>query len=163
MVRHSKRRSMRGGEKIDDIKQTLMLLEQQVDDLKSLSMSEPMISEPMISEPMMSEPMMSEPIVEETVKVNKTWVDDKTKKFRDGAGGRVSLAFNRIVTLLDNNITKGDTKKEWGQIKQRLLDANSTDEVQNVIDEYKVSFSSNQVAGTRRKRRHGRKRTHRRY
>jgi hypothetical protein len=154
---------MRGGEKIDDIKQTLMLLEQQVDDLKSLSMSEPMISEPMISEPMMSEPMMSEPIVEETVKVNKTWVDDKTKKFRDGAGGRVSLAFNRIVTLLDNNITKGDTKKEWGQIKQRLLDANSTDEVQNVIDEYKVSFSSNQVAGTRRKRRHGRKRTHRRY
>jgi len=152
MVRHS-RRSKKGGAELDAIQLQIDSIQEQVNELKKTSLP--------MSEPMM-EPMM-EPMVEETVKVNKTWVDDKTKKFRDGAGGRVSLAFNRIVTLLDNNITKGDTKKEWGQIKQRLLDSNSTDEVQNVIDEYKVSFSSNQVAGTRRKRRHGRKRTHKRY
>jgi hypothetical protein len=105
---------------------------------------------------------ISEPMIEELEKVDKTWVNDKNKKFRDGAGGRVSLAFNRIITLLDNNIKKGDTKKAWEEIKSKLIDANSTDEVQNVIDEYKVNFSSNYVAGTRRKRRHGRKRTHRR-
>jgi hypothetical protein len=148
MVRHS-RRSKKGGAELGAIQLQLDSIQEQVNELKKTSLP-------------MSEPMMK-PMMEETVKVNKTWVDDKNKKFRDGAGGRVSLAFNRIVTLLDNNITKGDTKKEWGQIKQRLLDANSTDEVQNVIDEYKVSFSSNYVAGTRRKRRHGRKRTHKRY
>jgi hypothetical protein len=155
MVRHSKK-SKRGGEKFNDIKETLRILEGQINDLKDMS-------EPMMAEPMMSEPMMAEPMMEEVVKVDKTWVDDKNKKFRDGAGGRVTLSFNRITSLLDNNIKKGDTKKEWSEIKRKLMDANSTDEVQNVIDEYKVSFSSNYVAGTRKKRRHGRKRTHRRY
>ena len=38
-------------------------------------------------------------------------------------------------------------------IKQELKNANSVDEVQDVIDKYKISFSSNQVAGTRKKRR----------
>jgi hypothetical protein len=152
MVRHSKR-SRRGGEKLDDIQMQLNDIQQQVNELKSSSA------------PYMLEPMpktISEPMIEKFAKVDKTWVDDKNKKFRDGAGGRVSLAFNRIITLLDNNIKKGDTKKAWEEIKSKLIDANSTDEVQNVIDEYKVNFSSNYVAGTRRKRRHGRKRTHRR-
>jgi hypothetical protein len=97
----------------------------------------------------------------ESVKVDKTWVDDKTKKFRDGNGGRVSLSFSRIMTLLDNNINKGDAKKDWSSIKEKLTGANSVDGVQDVIDEYKISFASNYVAGTRRKR-HGKKRTHRR-
>jgi len=153
MVRHSKR-SRRGGEKLDDIQMQLNDIQQQVNELKSSSGTS------------MLEPMpetITEPMIEELSKVDKTWVDDKNKKFRDGSGGRVSLAFNRIITLLDNNIKKGDTKKAWEEIKSKLIDANSTDEVQNVIDEYKVNFSSNYVAGTRRKRRHGRKRTHRRY
>ena len=153
MVRHSKR-SRRGGEKLDDIQMQLNDIQQQVNELKGSSA-------PSMLEPM-SEPM-SEPMIEELAKVDKTWVDDKNKKFRDGAGGRVSLAFNRIITLLDNNIKKGDTKKAWEEIKSKLIEANSTDEVQNVIDEYKVNFSSNYIAGTRRKRRHGRKRTQKKF
>lgn len=153
MVRHSKR-SRRGGEKLDDIQMQLNDIQQQVNELKGSS--GPSMLET-IQEP------MSEPMIEELAKVDKTWVDDKNKKFRDGAGGRVSLAFNRIITLLDNNIKKGDTKKAWEEIKRKLIEANSTDEVQNVIDEYKVNFSSNYVAGTRRKRRNGRKRTQKKF
>jgi hypothetical protein len=105
---------------------------------------------------------MSEPMMEESVKVDKTWVADKDKKFRDGDGGRVSLSFNRIMTLLDANIKKGDSTKDWASIKEKLSDANSLDEVQDVIDTYKMSFASNYIAGTRRRKRHGKKRTHRR-
>jgi hypothetical protein len=104
---------------------------------------------------------MPEPMIE-TVKVDKTWVADKDKKFRDGDGGRVSLSFNRIMTHLDSNIKKGDSTKDWTTIKQKLIDANSVGEVQDVIDEYKMSFASNYIAGTRRRKRRGKKRTHRR-
>lgn len=156
MVRHS-RRSRRGGDKLDDIQSQLDSIQQQVNELKgsSSSMSE--------TESMPETESLPEVKEEETVKVDKSsWVDDKTKKFRDGAGGRVSLSFNRIMTLLDNNIKKGDTKKDWSTIKEKLVDANSVGEVQDVIDEYKVNFASNYVAGTRRRKRHGKKRTHRR-
>jgi hypothetical protein len=154
MVRHS-RRSRKGGDKLDDIQSQLDSIQQQVNELKSSSSSS--MPEESVSE------SVSESMPEESVKVDKTWVDDKSKKFRDGAGGRVSLSFNRIMTLLDNNIKKGDTKKDWSDIKEKLIDADSTDGVQDVIDDYKISFSSNYVAGTRRKRRHGRKRTHKRH
>jgi len=157
MVRHSKK-NRRGGDKIDDIQVQLDDIQKQINELKGSSSS--MMSESMSEEPMPEE-SMSEPVVE-SEKVEKTWVDDKNKKFRDGAGGRVSLSFNRIMTLLDNNIRKGDTKKDWSTIKEKLDDANSVDEVQDLIDQYKISFSSNYVAGTRRKRRHGKKKTHRR-
>ena len=149
MVRHS-RKSRRGGDKIDDIQSQLDSIQQQVNELKGSSSSS-----------MSETESIPEPMEEETVKIDKTWVDDKTKKFRDGVGGRVSLSFNRIITLLDNNIKKGDTKKDWSSIKEKLIDANSVDEVQDVINEYKVNFASNYVAGTRRRKRHG-KRTHRR-
>ena len=163
MVSRSKK-NKRGGEKLDDIQSQLNEIQTQLNDMKSSSsstMPEPM-SEPMSES--MPEPMpepMSEP-----VKVDKTWVDDKNKKFRDGDGGRVSLSFNRIMTLIDDYIKKkGDTKKEgteWSIIKQKLVDANSVDEVQDVINKYKITFASNYVAGTRRRKRHGKKRTHRR-
>jgi hypothetical protein len=155
MVRHS-RKNRRGGDKLDDIQSQLDSIQQQVNELKgsSSSMSE--------TESMPEIESLPE-VKEETVKVDKSsWVDDKTKKFRDGAGGRVSLSFNRIMTLLDNNIKKGDTKKDWSTIKEKLVDANSAGEVQDVIDEYKVNFASNYVAGTRRRKRYGKKRTHRR-
>ena len=157
MVRHSKK-NRRGGDKIDDIQSQLNDIQEQLNGMKSSSSSS-------MSEESMPESMsesMPEPMVEESVKVDKTWVDDKTKKFRDGDGGRVSLSFNRIMTLLDSNVKKGDTKKEWSSIKEKLTDANSVDEVQNVIDDSKLSFSSNYIAGTRRRKRHGKKRTHRR-
>lgn len=163
MVRYS-RRNRRGGDKLDDIQVQVDSIQQQLNELKGSysSMPEPEVSTEM-SEPVVSTEMPKpESIPEiETVKVNKTWVDDKNKKFRDGAGGRVSLSFNRIITLLDNNIKKGDTKKDWTTIKDKLSGANSVDEVQQVIDNYKVSFASNYVAGTRRRTRHGKKRTHR--
>ena len=157
MVRHSKK-NRRGGDKIDDIQSQVDSLQQQLNELKSSSSSS--MSEESTSEPI--EEPIEEPMEEESVKIDKTWVDDKTKKFKDGDGGRVSLSFNRIMTLLDANIKKGDTKKEWSSIKEKLTDANSVDEVQDVIDEYKISFSSNYIAGTRRRKRHGKKRTHRR-
>lgn len=152
MVRHSKK-NRRGGDKIDDIQSQVDSLQQQLNELKSSS------SSPM-SESM--DESMEEPMVEESVKIDKTWVDDKTKKFKDGDGGRVSLSFNRIMTLLDANVKKGDTKKDWSTIKEKLTDADSVDGVQDVIDDYKISFSSNYIAGTRRRKRHGKKRTHRR-
>ena len=161
MVRRSKK-NRRGGDKIDDIQSQLDDIQSQLNGMKSSSSSS--MSEDSMSESMpesMSE-SMPEPMVEESVKVDKTWVDDKNKKFRDGDGGRVSLSFNRIMNLLDNNIKKGDTKKDWSSIKEKLTDANSVDGVQDVIDEYKITFSSNYVAGTRRRKRHGKKRTHRR-
>ena len=167
MARYSRRsRSRKGGEKIDDIQMQVDSIQQQLNELKGSSSSQPM-QEPMqelMSEPMpelMSEPI-PEPMLEESVKVDKTWVDDKNKKFRDGAGGRVSLAFSRIMTLIDNNIKKGDTKKAWSDIKEKLTDANSVDGVQDVIDTYKVSFASNYVAGTRRRKSRGKKRTQKR-
>jgi hypothetical protein len=154
MVRHS-RKNRRGGDKLDDIQSQLDSIQQQVNELKGSSSS--------MSETESMPEIESLPEVNETVKVDKSsWVDDKTKKFRDGAGGRVSLSFNRIMTLLDNNIKKGDTKKDWSTIKEKLVDANSVGEVQDVIDEYKVNFASNYVAGTRRRKRYGKKRTHRR-
>ena len=171
MVRHSKK-NRKGGVKLDDIQVQVDSIQQQLNDLKgsrSSSMVEESMSEPMpMPGPMSEEPMpmpMPEPIVE-SVKVDKTWVSDKDKKFKDGAGGRVSLSFNRIMTLIDDYIKKkGDTKKEgteWSIIKQKLVDANSVDEVQDVINKYKITFASNYVAGTRRRKRHGKKRTHRR-
>ena len=157
MVRHSKK-NRRGGDKIDDIQSQVDSLQQQLNELKSSSSSS--MSEESTSEPI--EEPIEEPMEEESVKIDKTWVDDKTKKFKDGDGGRVSLSFNRIMTLLDANVKKGDTKKDWSTIKEKLTDANSVDGVQDVIDDYKISFSSNYIAGTRRRKRHGKKRTHRR-
>ena len=153
MVRHSKK-NRRGGDKIEDIQSQVDSLQQQLNELKNSSSSS-------MGEESMGE-YIEEPMVEESVKVDKTWVDDKNKKFRDGDGGRVSLSFNRIMTLLDNNIKKGDTKKDWSSIKEKLTDANSVDGVQDVINNSKLSFSSNYIAGTRRRKRHGKKRTHRR-
>ena len=164
MVGRSKK-NKRGGEKLYDIQSQLNDIQTQLNDMKSSTMSKEVIPEAMSES--MSEAMpesMPESMSEampESVKVDKTWVDDKTKKFRDGNGGRVSLSFSRIMTLLDNNINKGDAKKDWSSIKEKLTYANSVDGVQDVIDEYKISFASNYVAGTRRKR-HGKKRTHRR-
>ena len=152
MVRHSKK-NRRGGDKIEDIQSQVDSLQQQLNELKNSSSSS--MEEPMVES-------MEEPMVEESVKVDKTWVDDKNKKFRDGDGGRVSLSFNRIMTLLDASVKKGDTKKDWSTIKEKLTDADSVDGVQDVIDDYKISFSSNYIAGTRRRKRHGKKRTHRR-
>lgn len=172
MVRHS-RKNKKGGDKIDDILLRIDNIKEEIKGLKGsesiTTVEESLIEEPKIMPELMSEnatgleSSMSEPVIQ--APIVKSWVEDKNKKFRDGAGGRVSLSFNRIMTLLDSNINKGDNKKDWASIKRDLNNANSVEEVQNVIDRYMISFSANYVAGTRkrRNRKGGKRRTHKRY
>ena len=152
MVRHS-RKNRRGGDKLDDIQEQLDSIQQEVNKLKS-STSESVSEESIVEGPVIEEPIKS---------VVKSWVDDKNLKFKDGAGGRVTLSFSRLMSLIDNNINKGNTKKDWVTIKSELVDADSVDGVQDVINKYSISFANNYVAGTRRRKRHGKRRTHRRH
>jgi hypothetical protein len=138
MTRYSRKR---GGGQIEDIQTQLDSIQQQINQMKNSGSS----STTEIIE------TLPEPILK-TKPVMKTWVLDKTDKFNDGNSGRVTLAFSRIITLLDNNIKKGDTKKDWMIIKEKLNNANSRNEVQDIIKEYKINFSSNYVAGTKRRR-----------
>lgn len=158
MVRHS-RRNRRGGDKLDDIQQQLDSIQQEVNQLKSSS-SRSVTEESITESPLMESPLMEEPVKKTVV---KSWVDDKNIKFKDGAGGRVSLSFPRLMTLIDTNINKGNTNKSWSTIKEDLNNAESVSEVQDIITRYKISFANNYVAGTRKRRRHGKKRTHRRH
>ena len=165
MVRHSKK-NKRGGDKLDDIQTQLNTIQEEVNKLKN-SKIEP-VAEPVV-EPV-AEPV-AEPVVEtmtETVSekpISKSWVTDKEIKFKDGEGGRVSLAFGRVMSHIDNNIKKGSTTKDWATIKEKLIGANSESEVQDVINQYKVKFASNYVLGgkTKRKGKRGKRRTHRRH
>jgi hypothetical protein len=140
MTRYSRKR---GGGKIEDIQTQLDSIQEQINEMKNLGSASSSTTKIIETLP--------EPILK-TKPVMKTWVLDKTDKFNDGNSGRVTLAFSRIITLLDNNIKKGDTKKEWIIIKEKLNNANSRDEVQDIIKEYKINFSSNYVAGTKRRR-----------
>ena len=155
MVRHS-RRSIKGGDKIEDIQSQLDDIQKQVNELKTKSVSEDIIAS--------AEEKPKEEVVEEVKpEVDKYWVADKSIKFSDGVGGRVKLSFDRIMTHLNTNIKKRNTEKDWETIKTKLEDANSEDDVKDVIKEYKLDFYSNYVAGTRRKKRHSKKRTSKRH
>jgi hypothetical protein len=120
-------------------------------------------------------------IVDEVVEDVKYWVKDKNIKFLNGAGGTVSLSFDGIIPKIDKVIKTYEVAKlknpnspeysepeamkgttPWSTIKQKLIDANSVDEVQGVINTYKISFAANYVAGTRRRKSRGKKRTHKR-
>jgi predicted transcriptional regulator len=103
IVRHSKKHI-----RLEDIQKQLDSLQQEVNQLKGFT------SESITEESIMETPSIMEPVKEV---ITKSWFDDKNKKFRDGAGGRVSLSFNKIMTLLDNN---------------------SVEEVQDVIDNIKI-------------------------
>jgi hypothetical protein len=145
MARYSRRRG-RGGGKIEDIQTQLDSIQEQVNEIKNSSSNT--VSES-LPEP---EPVFIPELVSKPKPIIKSWVSDKTIKFNDGNSGRVTLSFDRIITLLDNSIKKNDTKKDWATIKEKLNNANSKDEVQDVINEYKIKFSSNYVAGTRKRR-----------
>ena len=163
MARHS-RRSRKGGDKIDDIQSHIDELQKLVKELKSNTKSEEIVDE-IVEEKDTPEEVVEEVVEEEEVKpeVDKYWVADKSIKFSDGVGGRVKLSFDRIMTHLNTNIKKGDTNKDWETIKSKLVDANTEDEVKDVIKEYKLDFYSNYVAGTRRRKRGGKKRTSKRH
>jgi len=157
MVRHSKK-NKRGGDKLDDIQTQLNTIQEQVNELKNtntMSVSESVV-EPVVE-------TMSEVISEKPI--SKPWVTNKEIKFKDGDSGRVSLAFSRVMSHIDNNIKKGSTTKDWTTIKEKLIGANSESEVQDVINQYKVKFASNYVLGgkTKRKGKRSKRRTHRRH
>jgi len=177
----SSKKNMKGGDKIDDIVFRLDSIKEEIRGLKGLDsavrLEESILAAPQVmSEQVMPQtpeqvmPQTPEQVMSSQVMPQmpgstmlKPWVDNRNMKFRDGAGGRVILAFARIMTLIDNNINRGNVNKDWASIKRDLLAANSIQEVQNVIDRYKMSFSSNYVAGTRRNKRGGKRRTRRRY
>jgi hypothetical protein len=96
--------------------------------------------------------------------ISKSWVTNKEIKFKDGDSGRVLLAFSRVISHIDNNIKKGSTTKDWATIKEKLINANSENEVQDVINQYKVKFASNYVLGgkTKKKGRRNKRKTHKR-
>jgi len=95
-------------------------------------------------------------------KISKPWIDNKEMKFKDGDGGKVSLSFSRLITHIDTNIKKKSTTKDWAKIKEELQNANSVDEVQNIINNYKIKLASNYVLGgkTKKKRRHNKRKTY---
>jgi hypothetical protein len=96
--------------------------------------------------------------------IPKPWQDDKNTKFNDCCGGRVTLSFPRIMTLLQGNINKGNKTKNWSSIKSQLTDATSISEVNSIIKQSGLNFSSNSIlGGTKKRRRGGRKRRTRRY
>ncbi len=186
----SSRKNMKGGDKIDDIVFRLDSIKEEIRGLKGLDstvrleesilaappvmpsqvMSEQLMSSQVMPSQVMPSQVMPEQVMSSQVMPQmpgstmlKPWVDDKNMKFRDGAGGRVGLAFNRIILLIDNNINRGNVNKDWASIKRDLIAANSVGEVQNVIDNNKISFSSNYVAGTRRIKKGGKRRTRRRH
>ena len=177
MVRHS-RRSKRGGDKLDDIQSQLDSIQLEVNQLKSSSstMEQPVAEEQLVAvgEPVAEAESLFEKPVEKPVQnlviekpVTRSWLADKDIKFKDGAGGRVSLSFPRIMDLFkkhintDNNTNKDD-KRDWVSISNELNNADSISGVQDIINKYKLSFSSNYVAGTRKRRRVGKRKTHRR-
>ena len=149
MVRHS-RRNRKGGDKLDDIQMQLDNIQAELNSLKNKSEPEEVLEETVVEEPAVEE-MVSKPIA-------KPWVDDKNLKFKDGDGGRVTLTFDRIMNLIQENINKGNTSKGWAKIKSDLQNAASTNEVQSIINQNKLFFKSNSVlGGTRKKRRHGKR------
>lgn len=153
MVRHTKK-NKRGGDKLEDIQSQLNTIQKEVNELKNSNIMP--VSEPVFE-------TMSEVISEKPI--SKTWVTDKEIKFKDGDNGRISLAFSRVMSHIDNNIKKGSTTKDWTTIKEKLIGANSENEVQDVINQYKIKFASNYVLGgkTKRKRRRNKRKTHRRH
>jgi len=91
--------------------------------------------------------------------VPKPWQDDKNTKFKDCCNGRVTLSFPRVMTLIQSNISKGNTSKNWSSIKEQLLDATSIAQVNSIISQNALNFSANTVyGGTKKRRRGGRKR-----
>ena len=91
------------------------------------------------------------------------WKTDTEIKFNDGNNGRVKLSFNRINQLLDNNIKKNDVKKNWNMIKQNLNNAQTQDEVNQIIKDNKLVFGSNQIAGTKKKRKQTKRKQTKKY
>lgn len=153
---------MRGGDQFDDIQTQLDDIKQKIADLKNTCNNSSAVATGIVEE---VQQQQEEPVSESVLKsapVVKSWQTDKTIKFKDGAGGRVSLSFDRIIQLIDGS-KKSANRSNWSEIKQKLNDANSIDEVKQVIADNKLSFASGWIGGKTKKRRLVKKRsTHKR-
>ena len=154
----SKKKNKKGGADLDAIQNQLNEMTAQVADIQiqvnALKNSNSSSNSNPISNP------VSEPVQQPTTV--KNWQTDKTIKFTDGRNGRVTLSFDRIMYLINSNINNNNTTKNWSDIKNELNNANSQDEVQNIIKKYQIGFASNYVVGgTRKKRKNNKKRTSR--
>jgi len=163
-MRHTRNRKVGGGdidEEIKTIEIKLNEIQGSVNKLKEkYNTTSSITEEPVIKEE--ETVIKEEGPIQETIP--KPWQEDKNIKFKDGQGGRVTLSFPRIILLLSNNVEQKNTNKPWTEIKMKLLDATTTQEVQNVINQYKIRFSANSIGGTRKKRRGGkRRRTSKKY
>jgi len=163
-MRHTRNRKVGGGdidEEIKTIEIKLNEIQGIVNKLKEkYNTTSSITEEPVIKEE--ETVIKEEGPIQETIP--KPWQEDKNIKFKDGQGGRVTLSFPRIILLLSNNVEQKNTNKPWTEIKMKLLDATTTQEVQNVINQYKIRFSANSIGGTRKKRRGGkRRRTSKKY
>lgn len=155
---------LKGGEnvheKIDAVQKTLDDIQSQLDELRKKEAEMPKLVEPELVEPelAMSEVTMSKP----ESAVVKTWQDDKNIKFK--GVGPVSLTFSRIISNIKKKSpdATNSTGEKWSVIKEKLEEANSTDEVQEIINTYKLNLSSNNVGGTKKRRRRNKKGTYKR-
>jgi hypothetical protein len=144
---------------INRIQTQLDIIQNQVNELKTQSFNQPApIVAPIISPSIIP----INPPKKIQMQIPK-WKTDTEIKFNDGNNGRVKLSFNRINQLLDNNIKKNDIKKNWNMIKQNLNNVQIQDEVNEIIKDNKLVFSSNQIAGTKKKRKQTKRKQTKKY
>jgi hypothetical protein len=157
---------------LDSIQMRLDELQKEFNDFKNNAnpISEPILTPTPVLEPILEpvlEPVLEPMPIQTTVlkPVSKPWIDNKEIKFKDGAGGSVFLSFSRLMTHIDTNIKKKSTAKDWSTIKEKLINANSVNEVQDIINQYKIKLASNYVLGgkTKKKRRHNKRKTYKKH
>lgn len=147
-------------EEISKIQAQLDSIQNQVNELKNKN--QPIVAP--ITPPSII-PSITQPIAQVKkiqIQIPK-WKTDSEIKFNDGNNGRVKLSFNRINQLLDNNIKKNDVKKNWNMIKQNLNNAQIQDDVNQIIKDNKLVFGSNQIAGTKKKRKQTKRKQTKKY
>ena len=124
---------------LNDVSQRVQKLEENMNEFKSGFKDVGVVEEETVTTPTPSSDV-------------KEWVTNKDIKFKDSQGSRVTLSFDRIMKLLNEKIGKRDGNKSWGVIQSNLIDANSIDEVNKVIQDNELTFSSNSIMGGRRMR-----------
>jgi len=84
---------------------------------------------------------------------------NRDTRYNNGTGGRVTLMLPRLDALVQANINSGKTNKNWIQIQQELFKAQTPAQVQQIINNNQINFTSNSVSGgTKKRRRRGGKR-----
>jgi hypothetical protein len=175
MVKHS--RKMRGGVvSLPDIDKAVETVNELASQLKAIQMSASDNANGMDNSSTPEETSSSldmsndnsEPVIEtsdstmestdmESPDADLSFKTDKDYKY-SSPGSRVTLSYPRIIMLLQKNPSRAS-------VMEQLVSATSKDQVQTIIDDNKLIFSSNSVGGKTKKRaakKRGGKRTMRR-